>query len=161
MRLAGDTGAVDAEGALGRCVEAAGGDLLAAVVALPVAAFVELYQRALDPLLDRLQLLSHPYLGEAVDRLRRSLADPLAERDVAAALRRLRQLCDLSVDLSEPLAQRRLDCGEIQIVGRSISDQRTAWKALNSSFWVWQPVLPKVNFISPFTLFVSLPTTLI
>ncbi len=150
---AGVAGAVDAEGALGRRVEATGRDGLAAAVARAVGALFELHERPLDALLQRLELLSDAHLGEAVDRLRGSLSDSLPERDAAGVLRRLRQLLDLRNDLGQPLAQPRLDCLQIDLCGYFV--------ALNSRTSVSQPSLPKVNFAFPVTLFlVASPITL-
>jgi hypothetical protein len=145
-------GAVDAERAFRRGVEAPRGDLAAATVACAVGAFAELRQRSLDSLLKRLELLGDPHIGEAVDRLARAVADSLPERDAAGVLRRLCQFLDLRVNLGQPLAQRRLDRLQVKVCGYFV--------ALKSSWLESQPSLPKVNFISPVTLrLVASPTT--
>src|SRR4051795_6935678 len=103
--------AVDAEHALRSGLEPARRDRLAAAVAAPVAAVLDLRERALELLLGDEQAVADADVVAPGDRLVRAVADPLAEADAGARLGRLRDLGEPLADLLEPGAQDLLDCG--------------------------------------------------
>ena len=100
--------AVDAEGALGRHLEPAGRYLAPAVVAAPVAAVLELGQRALELLLGDQEAVPDADVVAPADGLARAVADALAEPDAGPGLGGLGKLGKPPLDLVEPAAQEPL-----------------------------------------------------
>src|SRR5215207_95631 len=79
--------AVDAQRAFGSHLESPGRDRAATVVAAPVAALLELRQRARELLLGHEQAVAHADVVAPADRLAGAVADALAEADAEAGLR--------------------------------------------------------------------------
>src|SRR6266540_70482 len=107
--VTGSARAANAEGALRSGLEPRGSDRLAAAVAAPVAALLELRERSLQLLLGHEQAVADADLVAPADRLVRAVADALAEADAGARLRRLRELGDAGLDVVESASEEVLD----------------------------------------------------
>ena len=87
----GEPRALDAQHALGRRPQPWHGDGSATAVTAPVAAVRQLRQRTGDPRLRSLEAAADGDVGEAADRFGCPVADPFAEAQFGASLRRPRQ----------------------------------------------------------------------